>query len=390
MNTAIAALLGGLLVGGVVMVGIGIAPIHQLSTGQSTSLWTRVDNWFSRLPRRSRVHGLTGLGIGVVGYVVTGWAVLLVIVPVLAVVVPALLADPPRHDLDVMRALERWVRLVSGSASTGKSVIDAIRATRRQAPELLIEPLTRVVARLPRRSRVHGLTGLGIGVVGYVVTGWAVLLVIVPVLAVVVPALLADPPRHDLDVMRALERWVRLVSGSASTGKSVIDAIRATRRQAPEPLIEPLTRVVARLDSRWDTRSALQGLADDLDSADADQVIAAIMMATERGGTGATGTLDALAASLQERIRAAREIRVERAKPRVVVRQVSIIIGVVLAGALILGREYLVPYRTGVGQLLLCCYAGLYLAGLIALSRRSKPRRRARILLRRAGEANYG
>lgn len=41
MNTAIAALLGGLLVGGVVMVGIGIAPIHQLSTGQSTSLWTR-------------------------------------------------------------------------------------------------------------------------------------------------------------------------------------------------------------------------------------------------------------------------------------------------------------------------------------------------------------
>ena len=110
MNTAIAALLGGLLVGGVVMVGIGIAPIHQLSTGQSTSLWTRVDNWFSRLPRRSRVHGLTGLGIGVVGYVVTGWAVVLVIVPVLAVVVPALLADPPRHDLDVMRALERWVR----------------------------------------------------------------------------------------------------------------------------------------------------------------------------------------------------------------------------------------------------------------------------------------
>ena len=74
MNTAIAALLGGLLVGGVVMVGIGIAPIHQLSTGQSTSLWTRVDNWFSRLPRRSRVHGLTGLGIGVVGYVVTGLA----------------------------------------------------------------------------------------------------------------------------------------------------------------------------------------------------------------------------------------------------------------------------------------------------------------------------
>ncbi|AOG28282.1 type II secretion system F family protein [Cutibacterium avidum] len=287
MSTPVAALLGVLLVGGLTMIVIGSASIHQLSTGQSTSLWTTVDNWFSRLPRRSRVHGLTGLGVGAVGYLVTGWAVLILIVPILAVVVPALLADPPRRDLDVMRALERWVRLVSGSASTGKSVIDAIRATRRQAPALLVEPLT---------------------------------------------------------------------------------------------------RMVARLDSRWDTRASLQGLADDLDSADADQVIAAIMMASERGGTGATSTLDALAASLQERIRAARGVQAERAKPRVVVRQVSIIIAVVLAGALALGREYLAPYRTGVGQVLLCCYAGLYLVGLVALSQRSKPRRRARILLRREAD----
>ena len=287
MSTPVAALLGVLLVGGLTMIVIGSASIHQLSTGQSTSLWTAVDNWFSRLPRRSRVHGLTGLGVGAVGYLVTGWAVLILIVPILAVVVPALLADPPRRDLDVMRALERWVRLVSGSASTGKSVIDAIRATRRQAPALLVEPLT---------------------------------------------------------------------------------------------------RMVARLDSRWDTRASLQGLADDLDSADADQVIAAIMMASERGGTGATSTLDALAASLQERIRAARGVQAERAKPRVVVHQVSIIIAVVLAGALALGREYLAPYRTGVGQVLLCCYAGLYLVGLVALSQRSKPRRRARILLRREAD----
>ena len=116
MSTPVAALLGILLIGGLTMIVIGSAPIHQLSTGQSTSLWTTVDNWFSRLSRRSRVHGLTGLGVGAVGYLVTGWAVLILIVPILAVVVPALLADPPRRDLDVMRALERWVRLVSGSA----------------------------------------------------------------------------------------------------------------------------------------------------------------------------------------------------------------------------------------------------------------------------------
>lgn len=38
MSTPVAALLGVLLVGGLTMIVIGSASIHQLSTGQSTSL----------------------------------------------------------------------------------------------------------------------------------------------------------------------------------------------------------------------------------------------------------------------------------------------------------------------------------------------------------------
>ncbi len=233
----------------------------------------------------------------------------------------------------------------------------------------------------PRGRRIRWTAGLAAGLVGYLVTGWAILLVLGPALLIGLPMLLSDPPERDLDMVRGLERWVRLVAGSASTGKSVVDAIRATRRQAPEILAEPLAGLVGRLDARWEPRAAFQRLADDLDSADADQVIAAILIASQRGGTGASATLTALAGGLADRAKAMREIATERAKPRIVVRQVTGIIGVVLGVALIFGRSYFTPYASLLGQGLLCLYAAMYTGALAVLARRSRMRRRDRILV---------
>ncbi|WP_130866537.1 type II secretion system F family protein [Acidipropionibacterium timonense] len=231
----------------------------------------------------------------------------------------------------------------------------------------------------PLRRRIG--IGLCLGIVGSVFTGWVVLVVLVPVLLAVLPALLANPPDKDLVVLAALERWVRLLCGSASTGKSVLDAIRATRAQAPDDLAGPLEALVIRLDSRWQPRDALVRFADDLDSPDADQVVAAIILAAELGGTGATSTLLALASSMQDRLRAHREIATERAKPRIVVRQVTVIVGVVLVVALAVGRDYFHPYATGPGQVLLCAYCAMYVGALWVLDRRSRPRSRERILV---------
>ncbi len=242
----------------------------------------------------------------------------------------------------------------------------------------------------PRVTRIRWTVGLAAGIGSYLFTGWLICLVLVPALVIGLPMLLADPPETELDQLRGLERWVRLVCGSASTGKSVVDAIRATRAQAPEVLAEPLAALVTRLDSRWPVRPALQGLADDLDSADADQVIAAVVIAAERGGTGAATTLSALAESLQDRTRAMREIATERAKPRIVVRQVSAVIGLVLAAALLVGRDFFAPYATLLGQVLLCVYAAIYTAALAVLAKRSRPRHRERILVRASGSADRG
>ena len=53
--------------------------------------------------------------------------------------------------------------------------------------------------------------------------------------------------------------------------------------------------LTSRLDNRWETRQALQRFADELDSADADPVVAALMLAADRGAVGASTTLRELA-----------------------------------------------------------------------------------------------
>lgn len=223
---------------------------------------------------------------------------------------------------------------------------------------------------------------LVVGAVAAALTGWVLLAVLGPVLGLGIPYLLGKPDDRELELLQALDRWVRSLAAILPTGRSIGDAIRVSARQAPEPLVEPLGLLVQRLDDRWTVQQALYAMADDLDSADVDAVIAALALSAERGGTGAQATLAALADAIQDRLRATREIETERAKPRIVVRQVTVITLVVLGGALLLGGGFFEPYRTPVGQLILTLLIAAYLGSLLMLRRAAQPRPRERILRR--------
>lgn len=237
--------------------------------------------------------------------------------------------------------------------------------------------------RLRPLIRAHGLR-LGIGLVAGIgfaaMTGMTVMVVVVPIAVVGLPILLSAPPNRDIEMLEALDRWVRGLAATIPTGRSITDAIRVSVRNAPALLAGPLALMVARLDERWTATEALRAMADELDSADADAVLAALALAAERGGTGATATLHALADSIQDRLKAQREIETERAKPRIVVRQVTVVTVVVLTAALLFGREFFAPYGTPVGQVILVSLLALYVASLLMLRRMTMPRRRDRIL----------
>lgn len=223
------------------------------------------------------------------------------------------------------------------------------------------------------------------GVAAWAISGWPLAIAVVPAAVLGVPWLLATPSNRDVELLTALDRWVRSLSASIPTGKSIRDSIRANRTQTPSLLVEPVNRLLARLDDRWSVREAFWAMADEIDSPDADSVVAALALASERGGVGASTTLTALSDTIQERLKAMREISTERAKPRVIVRQVTMISLTVLAGAFVLGASFFEPYGTPLGQVVLLALGLAYVGSLVMLRRLTLPPRRERVLIRRGG-----
>lgn len=241
----------------------------------------------------------------------------------------------------------------------------------------------RLVARwraMGARRRLWVVLCVGAGVVTGIWTGWLAAVVLIPLVLLGIPYLLSEPPNPEVEILAALDRWLRFLGPSIATGKSIRDAIITTRGQVPQVLTTPVARVVARLDLGWTTRDALIAMADELESADADGVLAALAIASSRGGIGARAMLAALAENTQMRLHTLREIAAERAKPRAVVRQIVGITLAILVAVRWLSPGYFAPYGTPTGQFLALALTALYVGALLILRRRTLPKPAARFL----------
>ena len=147
MGALIAAGSGALLVAGVVLVLTGLqhqAPAAPSSTPLSIRLMAR---WKAVRARR-RIWVVSCLVAGVMVGTWTGWLAAVVLIPLALLGLPHLLSEPPNPEVEILAALDRWLRFLGPSIATGKSIRDAIIATRAQVPPVLTTPVARVVARL--------------------------------------------------------------------------------------------------------------------------------------------------------------------------------------------------------------------------------------------------
>ena len=242
------------------------------------------------------------------------------------------------------------------------------------------------VTRRPQGSRGRQrdlilLLSMIIGCLLAMLTGWLILIVMLPLLALGLPYLLILPKPRDIQLLEALDRWVRSLAVTLGTGKSIIDAIRISRRTAPPLLADEINLLVTRVNNRWETRDALMRFADAIDSPDVDGVVAALILASSRGANGASVTLQALADSIQAQLKGRRVIEVERSKPYVVVRQVTVISLSTLVLVFLLSPNFFAPYRTPLGQTLLSALLIIYLASLLLMRRKAHQPDRPRILV---------
>ena len=228
--------------------------------------------------------------------------------------------------------------------------------------------LARIAAITPR-TRVLLMTGLTAGVAVAVLTGWWVAALVLPAAVAGLPVLLSAPPSTArIDRLEAMEEWTRSLSGVLTAGVGLEQALIATLRSTPEQIRPEVTKLASRLRARWSTEDALRAFADDLDDATGDVVAANLILGARRRGAGLASVLDALAESVAADVRARREIEADRAKPRATARWVTIITVTVL-GFLALTGDYVAPFGTPLGQILLIALLSLYVATLVWMRR---------------------
>ena len=239
----------------------------------------------------------------------------------------------------------------------------------RPAPVIDRPSHARKTIELSRQTRILLLSGAAAGVVAFLVTGWVLALIAVPVAFVGLPVLLSSSSATArIKRLEAMEEWTRSLAGVLTVGVGLEQALVATLRSTPAAIAPEVTRLVARLRARWVTEDALRAFADELDDATGDLVAANLILGARRRGAGLASVLEGLAESVAADVRARRQVEADRAKPRATARWVTLIsVGVLVI--LALSGTYVEPYQSPLGQIVLVALLAAYVATLVWMKR---------------------
>lgn len=195
-------------------------------------------------------------------------------------------------------------------------------------------------------------------------TGWPVGGLLAGGAALAAPQLLGGRAARELTVARteAVASWTELIRDSISAASGLEEAISATAPIAPEPIRREVSLLVTRL-RHTSLPDALAAFGDDVRHPSADLVVAALTIAARMEASDLSSLLSRLAESIRGEARMRIRVEVGRARVRTAAK---IIVGVVLATVVLLAglnREYLEPYGTALGQVVLLVVAAIFATG---------------------------
>lgn len=218
----------------------------------------------------------------------------------------------------------------------------------------------------PLRERFgrRAVVALLVGVVTLLATSWPVAALAAVALVLGWSALFggARLERQATARVEGLAAWTESLRDTIAGAVGLEQAIPATV-YAASPSIRPQLRLlVDRLRVRVPLAVALQGLADELDDPSADLVVAALILNAKLRGPGLRQVLT----SLSEAARAELDMRQRVAAGRTATRRsAQIVMGFSLAVIVllvVLNPQYVAPYDSTVGQVVLlvvaACFAG--------------------------------
>jgi Flp pilus assembly protein TadB len=241
-------------------------------------------------------------------------------------------------------------------------------------PARTVTPFGRLGSRINQlspRTRKLIVAGAVTGLLVAMVSGWVIAIVLVPAAIIGIPLLLSPPPTAaSIEKLEALEEWTRSLAGKLTAGQSLRSALIKSLQSVPAPIQDEVGLMVSRLwNGTGTTEDVLRAFAEDLNDSTGDVVASQLILAASgRGQAGLAKALDALAETVASDVRARRQIEADQAKPRTTARTVTVITLGVL-GLLAFTGDYIEPYGSPLGQVILAVLLSAYVATLLMMRR---------------------
>lgn len=231
------------------------------------------------------------------------------------------------------------------------------------------------------RGPVHLAAVLVAAAVVALVTGWLVGGFLAGLAVWALPAMLTGAERARAARLRRLEAiatWTEGLRDTLSAAAGLEQTIMATAPTAPAAIRPHVVGLAEALRRGVRLPDALRAFAADVADPVADTVVAALLLASTQGAGKLSEPLGLLAAATREDVAAQRRIERSRAKAATDARM---IIGTTLAmavGLVVFNRDFLAPYDSTAGQIMLAFVGLLFAVGfrwLHRLSRQAEPDR---------------
>jgi Flp pilus assembly protein TadB len=256
--------------------------------------------------------------------------------------------------------------IVSGVAVGGGIALFAIAVRGLPAkPDHEKQKAAERASELIRFAGQRGSLAAIVGIVVLLLTQWAVAGIAAGVLVFFWDRLFggAGEERAAMKRVEALAGWTESLRDTIAGAVGLEQAIPASAR-ASAPVLRPhLDALVDRRRARTPLPDALQHLADEIDDASADIIVAALILNARLRGPGLRQVLGALAKSAREEVDMRNRVMAQRASTR---RSVQIVVAVSVAfvlGLSVFNREFVEPYGTAIGQVVLAIVCGLFALG---------------------------
>jgi Flp pilus assembly protein TadB len=225
------------------------------------------------------------------------------------------------------------------------------------------------------------VAGVVAGALAWLATGMPVVGLIVLVAVPGAPWLftVGRSEKRAIARIEAVGEWTRRLKDISTTGVGLQQAIVASTATTPAGIGDEVRTLAARLQAGWDARIALLMFADDIADPTCDQVVAALILNLTDRGEHLGDVLASIASAAAAEVATRREVDAKRTQARFAVKFLTgMTLLTISYGAT--RAEYMRPYATPTGQLVMAGLATVFVALLLWVRSMSLPPRVPRFL----------